>query len=154
MGKHHTTKNTHPERKNQHSFSSTNQPARRGKRTRGDNKKSIAKKAFEDMGYNPMETQIQMIQKYQEMLRTGKGWDGETPLTNQQRDQFGHQIVQINKDLMQYQTTKATAEVQEAPEKAANDSQEVLDDDRPLNSSELLATKRKMASRRLEDKIG
>lgn len=153
MGEFRSTKNTHPERKNQHSFSSENQPSRKGKRKMGIAKKTVARRAFEDMGYNPMETQIQMVQKYQEMLSTGVGWDGKTKLTSQQRDGFANQIIQINKDLMQYQTTKATAETPE-PSNKPEEIEQNVEDNGPLSPSDLLSTKKKMASRRLEDKIG
>ena len=147
-----------PKKKNQTSFSSTYQPARR----RGDkpinhgrHKKSLAREAFEKMGFNPMETQIGLVKMYQDMLTLGIGWNKE-PITPKEREQFCNALAKINSELMQYQTTKASANnvSQDSYEEEEESTGQI---DRPLNPSELLATRKDMterANKRLQDKIG
>jgi len=155
--------NPMPQKKNRTSFSKDYQPPAnhyRGEyskeRSTPRHKRTVAKQAFEDLGFNPLETQINMVKMYQDMLTLGIGWD-KKPITGKERETFCKEITKINQELMTYQTTKATAHTealeQEMP--SANVPVEV-EDQGPLNPSELLDVKRTMGDSRksLEDKIG
>lgn len=157
--------NPMPQKKNRTSFSKDYQPPRnhyRGEynseRGKPRYKRTAAKEAFEKLGFNPLETQINMVKMYQDMLTNGVGWDGVTKITPKERETFCKEIAKINQDLMTYQTVKATAQTEAAEEEipSAQEDVKVIEDDGPLNPSELLDTRRTMGDSRksLEDKIG
>jgi hypothetical protein len=145
-----------PSKKNSTSFSATHQPdrSRVGRRpVARPEKKSVAAAAFKKMGFNPMETQISLVMMYQDMLQRKKGWTGDD-ITSKERENFCKEISKINDSLIPYQTAKAMPNtVESGPEPDEADYVE----DRPLNPSELLATRKDMgerATKRLQDKIG
>lgn len=157
--------NPMPQMRRSTSFSSTYQPPAdhyRGEynseRGKPRHKRTVAKEAFEKMGHNPMEVQISMVKMYQDMLNRKVGWDGETPITAKERESFCKEIAKINQDLMTYQTAKASVQstiAEREEDEEIKDSKTIESEDRPLNPSELLETRRTMGDSRksLEDKI-
>jgi hypothetical protein len=111
-------------KKNPTSFSTVIQPHNRGAvgsgRIKGSkNKKTIALKAFEDLGYDPIKCQVALALQYQLLIQKGRNFSTEDengntvlgdPLTVIQMASMMDKFGKVNSELMQYQSPKASNE--------------------------------------------
>lgn len=150
-----------PYKRNRHTFSSTKQPTALQRstmkatmaRNKFNTRPSIAKQAFADMGFNPIETQIRMAQKYEQMLGDGVGWSG-AKISKSETTQFCQALMKLSAELTQYQTVKATVASEAAEREEELNPTLEESTSRPLSASELMNTRRSVPEESLSDKIG
>ena len=166
-----------PQRRNQGSFTSLNQPASRvgevssgraptkspaqgrGRPKGRRNKKTEAQEAFKALGYDPTKVQVALAQRLEEMLVAGINDDGK-PFKVSERCALLQQLANLNDKLMSYQSSKAGVEVEEYVVPADEDEDgvqeaEVLEEPRQLTAKDLLESRRAMNTHmRLKDRLG
>lgn len=148
-----------PQKRNQTSFTSVNQPTSRvgeqlggrippkspskGRPKGRRNKRTVAQEAFESMGYNPAEAQVAIVQQILEMLEKGVDDEGNK-ITQTTRRQLIKEFATLNADLMAYQSSKASPEMEEYEIDNGEDTGPEAEQPRPLTAKELLTSRQLM----------
>lgn len=158
-GSQQPSKGIMPQCRNATSFSKTHQPApkTKGAAIKRDNKKRTqAQQAMNDAGFNPIQQQIGLAQKYERMIINQQNWIGGKA-TAKEMDTYAASLLKINEGLAKYFSSTAPVETsfhQDPIEDSVTSDApvEILAPDAPLTQKELASTRRDMI-KRLDDKF-